>query len=103
MTTNHKYTPTIMQVERSYIMRQATLDQEAGRGPQPLVYAAEFRRMIYAVESAAEQRGADRVLKYFQDHVIEVGEYTYIGATIQELIDQASENRADREGDGGRN
>lgn len=93
MTTNHKHTPnTEADIREDFSSRQAGAINRA-------IARENFDRMI----AAAEQRGADRVLKYFQDHVIEVGEYTYIGATIQELIVQASENRADREGDGGRN
>lgn len=60
----------------------------------------DLQEQVDEVIAAAEQRGAERVLKYFQDHVNEVSEYSYIGAAIQELIVQASENRADRlEGD----
>ena len=88
MTDQQPHTPTTEVIRETYI----------GEPPYTLYgyTEEEFDRWHAAEIAAAEQRGAERVLKYFQDHVNEVSEYSYIGAAIQELIVQASDYRADR-------
>lgn len=44
------YTPTTGEVERAWMMRQFTLDVEAGREPDPVQYAREFRRWLLGHE-----------------------------------------------------
>lgn len=48
------YTPTVSQVERGWVMRQADLDREAGKEPTPLTYAAEYSRMIARIRREAK-------------------------------------------------
>lgn len=52
-----QYTPTVTQAERSYVARQIALDHGLGKETHPVVYAADFRRMIANVraESRAEE------------------------------------------------
>jgi len=68
-------------------MRQAGLDQEAGKEPTPLVYAAEYRRMIAAIEAAAEQRGATKALREAAESVGLIDHMcrTFAGPSTQSL------------------
>lgn len=40
------FLPTRSEVERAWVARQAELDIEAGREPNPFQYSAEFRRWL---------------------------------------------------------
>lgn len=93
MTANHTHTPLELQLHRLRTHYAANrLEEEA----MPFDRSFNmFDHVIAQVEAAAEQRGAERVLKYMQDHVNEVSQHSYIGNALQDLIAQADAHRAD--------
>lgn len=56
MNGHDEYVPTTGEVQRAWVMRQFTLDTEAGREPDPAVYDREFIAWLTAHESKV--RGA---------------------------------------------